>query len=172
MRAARPHLGSIFEKLLHRKTFQFACGSGLETLLLKKTVFHIRQKGVPPLLLPTSMLQLPRCLARTYNLDFHDATLFEWDSFKRCNCSRENRLQNLICFANVGCSPTPRQHFWKTAAPKNFSVRLRLGSSITIPIKKQGSLWFEKSLLFYQCLETVRFSHSVIPTIKTANNNK
>jgi hypothetical protein len=111
MWAARPHLGSIFEKLLHRKTFQFACGSGLETILLKKTVFHIRQKGVPPLLLPTSMLQLPRCLARIYNLDFHDSTLFELDSFKKCNCSRENRLQNLICFANVGCSPTPRQHF-------------------------------------------------------------
>ena len=31
-------------------------------LLLGKTVFHIRQKGVPPLLLPASMLQLPRCL--------------------------------------------------------------------------------------------------------------
>ena len=80
-------------------------------LLLEKTVFPVRQKGVPPLLLPTSMLQLPRCLARIYNLDFHDATLFEWDSFKRCNCSRENRLQSLICFANVGYSPTPRQHF-------------------------------------------------------------
>ena len=25
-----------------------------------------------------------------------------------------------ICFANVGYSPTPRQHFWKTAASKNF----------------------------------------------------
>ena len=80
-------------------------------LLLEKTVFRIRQKGVPPLLLPASVLQLPRCLVRTYNLDFHDATLFEWDSFKRCNCSRKNRLQSLICFANVGYSPTPRQHF-------------------------------------------------------------
>ena len=28
----------------------------------------------------------------------------------------------VICFANVGCSPTPRQHFWKTAAPKNFLI--------------------------------------------------
>ena len=27
-------------------------------LLLEKTVFHIRQKGVPPLLLPSSVLQL------------------------------------------------------------------------------------------------------------------
>ena len=82
-----------------------------QKLLLEKTVFPVRQKGVPPLLLPASVLQLPRCLVRTYNLDFHDLTLFEWDSFKRCNCSRENRLQSLICFANVGCSPTPRQHF-------------------------------------------------------------
>ena len=32
-------------------------------------------------------------------------------SFKRCNCSRKTNLQNLICSANVGCSPTPRQHF-------------------------------------------------------------
>ena len=82
-----------------------------QKLLLEKPIFRIRQKGVPPLLLPTNVLQLPRCLARTYNLDFHDATLFELDSFKRCNCSRENRLQNQVCFANVGCSPTPRQHF-------------------------------------------------------------
>ena len=32
---------------------------------------------------------------------------------------------SVICFANVGYSPTPRQHFCKTAAPKNFSIRLR-----------------------------------------------
>ena len=78
---------------------------------LGKTVFRIRQKGVPPLLLPTSVLQLPRCLARTYNLTSYDTTLFELDSFKKCNCSRKNISANLICFANVGCSPTPRQHF-------------------------------------------------------------
>ena len=82
-----------------------------ETSLLEKTIFRIRQKGVPPLLLPASVLQLPRCLARIYNLDSHDTTLFELDSFQKCNCSRKNRLQNLICFANVGYSPTPRQHF-------------------------------------------------------------
>ena len=37
-------------------------------LLLEKTVFRIRQKGVPPLLLPASVLQLPRCLVRICNL--------------------------------------------------------------------------------------------------------
>ena len=93
MWATRPHLANIFEKLLDQKTFQFACGSGLETILLKKTVFPVRQKGVPPLLLPASVLQLPRCLARIYNLDFHDATLFELDSFKKCNCSRKSNSQ-------------------------------------------------------------------------------
>ena len=86
----------------------------------RKQIFSVRQKGVPPLLLPASVLQLSRCLAPTYNLDSYDTTLFEWDSFKKCNCSRKNLLQYLICFANVGCSPTPRQHFCKTAAPKNF----------------------------------------------------
>ena len=62
MWAARPHLGSIFKKLLHRKTFCLPAARYLETMLLKKTVFRVRQKGVPPLLLPTSVLQLPRCL--------------------------------------------------------------------------------------------------------------
>ena len=82
-----------------------------ETLLLGKTVFSIRQKGVPPLLLPASMLQLPRCLVRICNLSHKKQSNCELDSSKKCNCSRKNRLQNLICFANVGYSPTPRQHF-------------------------------------------------------------
>jgi len=37
-------------------------------LLLGKTIFSVRQKGVPPLLLPAGMLQLPRCLVRICNL--------------------------------------------------------------------------------------------------------
>ena len=39
-----------------------------QMLLLGKTVFLVRQKGVPPLLLPASVLQLPRCLVRICNL--------------------------------------------------------------------------------------------------------
>ena len=35
---------------------------------------------------------------------------------------QEKLVTKTICFANVGCSPTPRQHFWKTAAPKNFLI--------------------------------------------------
>ena len=51
-------------------------------LFLGKTVFPVRQKGVPPLLLPTSMPQSPRCLTRICNLDSYDSTLFELISFK------------------------------------------------------------------------------------------
>ena len=50
---------SCNEILLYRKS-----------LLLGKTIFSVRQKGVPPLLLPASVLQLPRCLVRICNL-FH-----------------------------------------------------------------------------------------------------
>ena len=39
-----------------------------KSLLLGKTIFSVRQKGVPPLLLPASVLQLPRCLVRICNL--------------------------------------------------------------------------------------------------------
>ena len=44
------------------------------------------------------------------NCDFSDFLL---DFCCDVSCS-------LICFANVGCSPTPRQHFWKIAGSKNF----------------------------------------------------
>ena len=62
-------------------------------MLLGKTVFHIRQKGVPPLLLPASMLQLPRCLVRICNLSHKKQSNCELDSSKKCNCNRKNRLQ-------------------------------------------------------------------------------
>ena len=64
-----------------------------ETLLLGKTVFSIRQKGGPPLLLPASVLQLPRCLVRICNLSHKKQSNCELDSSKKCNCSRKNRLQ-------------------------------------------------------------------------------
>ena len=111
-----------------------------ETLFLGKTVFNIRQKGVPPLLLPASMLQLPRCLARIYNLDFHDATLFELDSFKRCNCSRKSNSQKSNLLRKCGLLAHTSPTFLKNCWIKKLFNCLRLGASITIPIKKQESL--------------------------------
>ena len=51
-------------------------------LLLGKTVFHIRQKGVPPLLLPASVLQLPRCLVRICNLFHKNHRIANWQVSK------------------------------------------------------------------------------------------
>ena len=45
---------------------------------LGKTVFRIRQKGVPPLLLPASVLQLPRCLVRICNLIYRNNQTANW----------------------------------------------------------------------------------------------
>ena len=47
-------------------------------LLLEKTVFPVRQKGVPPLLLPASVLQLPRCLVRICNLFYKNNRTANW----------------------------------------------------------------------------------------------
>ena len=72
---------------LERKTF-------LKVLLLEKTVFNVRQKGVSPLLLPASVQQLPRCLVRICNLFHKGNQIANWKVSKKCNCSRENLLQN------------------------------------------------------------------------------
>jgi hypothetical protein len=55
MWATRPHLGSIFKKLLHRKTFYFACGSYLTTHLEKifQEPFHKLQSLSTPQPNPT-----------------------------------------------------------------------------------------------------------------------
>ena len=47
MWATRPHLGSIFEKLLHRKTFYFACGSYLNNPPRKNLPRTIPQTAIP-----------------------------------------------------------------------------------------------------------------------------
>jgi len=55
-----------------------AIGFPKKNLLFGKTVFRIRQKGVPPLLLPTSVLQLPRCLVRICNLFHKEQPIVKW----------------------------------------------------------------------------------------------
>ena len=95
-------------------------------LLLEKTVFPVRQKGVPPLLLPSSVLQLPRCLARTCNLNFHDSTLFEFDSFKKCNCSRKNNSQKSNLLRKCGLLAHTSPAFLKNCWIKKLFICLRL----------------------------------------------
>ena len=57
---AEPDSGGFSKSTVSHETKQ--------KLLLEKPIFRIRQKGVPPLLLPASVLQLPRCLVRICNL--------------------------------------------------------------------------------------------------------
>ena len=46
--------------------------------ILGKTICNIRQKGGSPLLLPASVLQLPRCLVRICNLFHKDNQAANW----------------------------------------------------------------------------------------------
>ena len=105
---------SCNEILLYRKS-----------LLLGKTIFSVRQKGVPPLLLPASVLQLPRCLVRICNFDSYCFTLFELHSFKKCNCSRENLLQNSL-LRKCGLLAHTSAAFLKNCCTEKLFVCLRL----------------------------------------------
>ena len=116
MWAARPHLANIFEKLLDQKTF-----SCLRLIIgnfasRKTTRIRFGKAGAHPQLAWESQLPLKPCLS-LQPFDFEG------------NCDSSDSLLDfclvslfgsVICSANVGYSPTPRQHFWKTAAPKNF----------------------------------------------------
>ena len=121
MWAARPHLGSIFKKLLHRKTFQLPAACCLETMLLGKPIFSVRQKGVPPLLLPASVQQLPRCLVRISNLFHKDNQSANWKVSKKCDCSRENLLQNNL-LRKCGLLAHTSAAFLKNCCTEKLSV--------------------------------------------------
>ena len=54
----------------------------LGELLLGKPIFSVRQKGVPPLLLPASVLQLPRCPVRICNLFQKGNPIANWQVSK------------------------------------------------------------------------------------------
>ena len=110
MWAARPHLASIFEKLLDQKTF---C---LHAACLRKIIWiRFGKAGAHPQLAWESQLPLKPCLS--LQPFWFEGNCDSSDSFLDfCFIS----LCSLICSANVGCSPTPRQHFWKIAGSKNF----------------------------------------------------
>ena len=48
---------------------------------------------------------------------------FIWiGQFQKMQLQQEKQIAKIICFANVGYSPTPRQHFWKIVGSKNFHL--------------------------------------------------
>ena len=133
---------------------QLQRGNPLQKILfLGKPIFSVRQKGVPPLLLPASVLQLPRCLVRICNLDSHDTTLFELDSFKKCNCSRKTDCKIQFASQTWATRPHLGSIFEKLLHRKTFQFACGVHSfsSLSIchythfPIK-----FIQNPLLFYQ----------------------
>ena len=98
-----------------------------KSLLLGKPIFSVRQKGVPPLLLPTSVLQLPRCLVRICNLFHKGNQIANWKVSKKCNCSRENLLQNNL-LRKCGLLAHTSAAFLKNCCTEKLFGCLRLGS--------------------------------------------
>ena len=114
-----------FKKTAAPKNFQLPAAYCLETMFLGKPIFSIRQKGVPPLLLPASMLQLPRCLVRICNLFHKGNQIANWNVSKKCNCSRENLLQNNL-LRKCGLLAHTSAAFLKNCCTEKFFRCLRL----------------------------------------------
>ena len=94
-------------------------------LLLGKTVFSVRQKGVPPLLLPASVLQLPRCLVRICNLFHRNNQVANWQVSRNAiaagkTCCKYNLLRKCGLLAHTSAA------FLKNCCTEKLFICLRL----------------------------------------------
>ena len=105
---------------LERKTF-------LKVLLLEKTVFNVRQKGVPPLLLPTSVQQLPRCFVRICNL-FHKDNQLRIGKFQRMQLQQEKQIAKSNLLRKRGLLAHTLAAFLKNCCTEKLFNCLRLDS--------------------------------------------
>ena len=104
----------------------------LEELLLGKTVFSVRQKGVPPLLLPASVLQLPRCLVRICNLFHRNNQVANWQVSRNAiaagkTCCKYNLLRKCGLLAHTSAA------FLKNCCTEKLFSCLRLVSQQPSP---------------------------------------
>ena len=96
-----------------------------ETSLLEKTIFRIRQKGVPPLLLPASVLQLPRCLVRICNLFHRNNQVANWQVSRNAiaagkTCCKYNLLRKCGLLVHTSAA------FLKNCCTEKLFICLRL----------------------------------------------
>ena len=94
---------------------QWALYVSHETLLLEKPIFSVRKKGVPPLLLPASVLQLPRCLVRICNLFHKDNQIANWQVSKNAIAAGKTDCEtNLLrkCGLLAHTSPAFLKNCW------------------------------------------------------------
>ena len=100
------NLASIFEKLLDQKTF-VCLRLVIGNIFLRETSrIRFGKAGAHPQLAWESQLPLKPCPSLQPS-DFK-GNCDSSDSFLDFTC---RFLYSFICSANVGCSPTPRQHF-------------------------------------------------------------
>ena len=101
------NLASIFEKLLDQKTF-VCLRLVIGNIFLKETSrIRFGKAGAHPQL-ALGIAIAPETLSHIYNLLILKGNCDSSDSLLDFTC---RFLYSFICFANVGCSPTPRQHF-------------------------------------------------------------
>ena len=118
-KAINGHLATVpVEQLQRNITLQ-------KILLLGKTVFLVRQKGVPPLLLPASVLQLPRCLVRICNLFHRNNQVANWQVSRNAiaagkTCCKYNLLRKCGLLAHTSAA------FLKNCCTEKLFICLRL----------------------------------------------
>ena len=118
-KAINGHLATVpVEQLQRNITLQ-------KILLLGKTVFSVRQKGVPPLLLPASVLQLPRCLVRICNL-FHKDNQLRIGKFQKMQLQQEKQFSKTNLLRKCGLLAHTSAAFLKNCCTEKLLVCLRL----------------------------------------------
>ena len=135
------------------------CSNGM---FLGKTVFRIRQKGVPPLLLPASVLQLPRCLVRICNLFHKGNQIANWQVSKSAIAAGKTDCKIKFAPQMWAARPHLGSIFEKLLHQKTFMC-LRLGK--LQPTSKNGSFLFRsiksEHLLRYDKRERIRTCRSL-----------
>ena len=139
MWATRPHLGSIFEKLLHRKTFYLPAAR-----ILQPTTNHPHRKELIPWQL---FLSVPPYWMLWCSPALHRATPTAMNSptkFKACSqsqsphsipfcgdCKKTNTYKPMTSpikgeTAGITTSPMPDGRLWKPTAPSGSSTNNKL----------------------------------------------
>jgi hypothetical protein len=96
-------------------------------MLLGEPIFHIRQKGVPPLLLPASVQQLSRCLVRISNL-FHKDNQLRIGKFQRMQLQQEKQIAKSNLLRKCGLLAHTSAAFLKNCCTEKLFSCLRLDS--------------------------------------------
>ena len=131
-------------------------------MLLGKTVFHIRQKGVPPLLLPASVLQLPRCLARICNFFHKNNPIAIWQILKLAIAAGKTDCKIQFASQTWAARPHLGSIFVKLLHRKTFiCLRLAPSSPIYIPLTKKSRTY--RPALPHAAFALIRFFRTIQP---------